>query len=102
MTAEQLFKRVKAGEIITVRAKNGHCFPMFTHRPGAYRCDVSKRSVSGAVVHALMKRRLIVPIKTGWYSEGKFKFNKNLRDGRGRFKTQSPSPRPNHPTPESK
>ena len=95
MTAEQLLKRSKAGEIITVRAKNGDCIPMFTHRPGAYRCIVGKTSVPGPVVHALMKRRLIVPVKTGWYSEGKFMFNKNLRDGRGRFKALSRSPQEN-------
>lgn len=92
MTAEKLLAHAKAGEIITVRAKNGDCYPSFSRRPGAYRCTVGKQRIAGAVVWALTKRRLIVPVKMGWYSEGQFKFNKNLRDKRGRFQPRSRSP----------
>lgn len=86
MTDERLIKRLKSGDIITVRAKNGDCIPMFSGEPAAYRCIIGKTSISGDVVWRLMKRRLIVPVDQGWYTEGHFRFNSDLRDDRGRFR----------------
>jgi hypothetical protein len=85
MTQAQIIKRLKAGETLIVRAKNGHCFPMFTWQPSAYRCRLGKTPIPSATSYRLMKSRVIQCVNEGWYSEGHFGFNRNLRDPRGRF-----------------
>lgn len=73
LTTEQVLKRLKAGEIITVRAKNGQCYPAFMWEPGAYRCTIGKTPIAGARVRAMIKRRTIIFVKAGWYTEGQFR-----------------------------
>lgn len=87
----KIVKRVKAGDIITVRAKNGTCMPMFYRKPSAYRCTIEKQSVPSIIVAGLLKRRVIKPVKVGWFSEGQFQFNRDLRDERGRFRSRKDS-----------
>lgn len=86
LDATEATRLLKTGKIIIVRAKNGHCIPFFEWRPSAYRCHIGKRAIAGDTVKTLLKRRLIEPVTRGWYSEGHFRFNANLRDERGRFR----------------
>jgi hypothetical protein len=90
LRTEMILDHLKAGEVIIVRAKNGDCIPMFSSKPSAYWCTIGKSRVDGAVVYRLTKRRLIVPVTRGWYTEGSFRFNKELRDERGRFRPRAP------------
>jgi hypothetical protein len=82
-------KRLKAGERIIVSAKNGCCIPMFHRRPDAYRCTLGKKRIDSAKVRRLMDSRIIVCANHGWYSEGHFVLNRDLRDERGRFKPRA-------------
>lgn len=85
LTERQLLKRLKAGDVVTVRAKNGRCVPAFNWEPNAYRCSIGGMKVKGAVVCNLCKRRRIEPITRGWYTEGQFRIRVPKRDARGRF-----------------
>lgn len=93
----QVIEKLKAGQIIIVRAKNGHGWPSLRSKPEAYRCKIGERNVSGKVVMSLLKRRIIEPVSWGWYSVGHFRFNSNLRDARGRFRRRAPAPTPAKP-----
>lgn len=97
MTEAQIIKKLKAAQIIIVRAKNGHGWPPLRSKPEAYRCKIGEHNVSGNVVNSLLKRRIIEPVTWGWYSVGHFRFNSNLRDAQGRFRRRSPAPTPAKP-----
>jgi len=84
----KLARLLKSGAILTVKAKNGDCIPMFHWRPDAYRCAIGKHRVSGEMVTRLLRRRVIKCVNDGWYTEGHFTLNPDLRDGRGRFKSR--------------
>jgi hypothetical protein len=81
-----LIKLVRSGQTIIVRAKNGQGWPTFIDKPSAYNCTVGDRRVAGTLVRALCRRRVIKCTNRGWYSEGHFGWNTDLRDGRGRFR----------------
>lgn len=84
--------RMKAGEVIIVRSKNGDALPSFRSKPSAYRCKLGDQNIPGALVWKLIQRRTIACVNRGWFSEGRFQFNRDLRDKHGRFKPQRVSP----------
>lgn len=43
LNADQIVKKLKAGAVIIVRAKNGDCIPMFNSKPDAYRCTLGAK-----------------------------------------------------------
>lgn len=81
--------RLKAGATIIVRAKNGHCWPPFMRKPSAYRSKIGKDAVASGLVRDLCSRRIIKTVTPGWYSEGHFRWNDDLRDTRGRFRRRT-------------
>lgn len=92
VSERKIVDRMKAGEIIIVRSKNGDALPSFRSKPAAYRCRLGNQNIPGVVVWKLLNHRSIKCVKTGWFSEGRFQFNRNLRDKRGRFKRQKVPP----------
>lgn len=86
----KIVERMKAGEVIVVRSKNGDSLPSFRSKPGAYRCKLGDQSIPGTLVWKLIQRRAVTCVKRGWFSEGRFQFNRALRDKRGRFKKVIP------------
>lgn len=82
VSAEKIMARLKAGDTITVRAKNGQWFPKFSREPSAYRCTIGKQRIEGATVLDLLRRHQIAPVVWNWYTEGYFQVNKALRDER--------------------
>lgn len=81
LTTQQIVKRLKAGETIIVRAKNGHNMPPFHWEPNAYRSKVGKTPVASDQVWGLIKRKRIECVTPGWYSEGHYRLTAAVSSG---------------------
>lgn len=86
ITQRQAMKKIKAGQQLVVRAKNGTCWPTFRMKPSAYKCTIGTTMVNATFARKMMSAGRIVCVNRGWYSEGRFKFNDALRDAQGRFR----------------